>query len=269
MKNKLPIWKKINDSKSNVLYKPIYKTEIQKLGHMIKFESSIQPYFIIRPLSVYHTFINSQYGRFSEKSWKRKGLVICHGHNYFSDIIPKLKFVKNWYYVDIDRSVYPDYVADLSDMYHMRYFPNDYFHCVLTHFCFGFGNYSDTMKNIHFILKKNGIFVCPELPAGFIDLISNIEFNEILKKLLDIIPEEKLKFFKEELLRYGIITMESSDMIFHRNIMLNYHDVETDKYMDKISLYHTKKFLQDNNFEFVGTRALNGAKILFARVIKK
>ena len=202
---------------------------------MIEFESRIQPNLIIRPLSVYHTFIDKNYGFFSNKSAKRKGLALCHGHNYHLGVISKLKFVDNWYYVDISRATYPDYVADVSNIYQMEYFPNNYFDCVITMFCPISSNderrtqYPAMLENIQFILKKNGVLALTELPRLFYWFINDAEFDEIIKRLYEIIPEENLRLFKEQLLKDHMLLSDSSDRSFHMQLMLNYHGDEKKK----------------------------------------
>ena len=253
------------------------KTEIKKmekelvqfdqLKQIMRFEeSSLSPYYLSRPLSTFHVFINDPYrNEYGGKTYKRKGLVICHGHNYNNEIISKIKFIKNWYYVDANRGTNPDLVADITNEYHMSYFPDNYFDCVLSVNC-PVSSEQLSLIHIHRIIKKNGVFCTTGLPGLFFWFISDDEFNDLIQQINEIIPEENLKLFKKELLGYGILGPDSDTYSFYRNIILNYNGNDREemlKLIDKVSMNYTLRFLGKNNFEFIGIKS----GILFATPI--
>lgn len=244
---------------------------LQQLEHIIQYENTTDKNYILRPLSAFHVYVNWRYRYDPNKAAARKGLALCHGHNYNNEITTKLKFIKNWYYVDFNRFAYPDYVADITNEYQMNYFPNDYFWVALSIYCPVPRSYSEPdknnypfiLKNMHRIIKKNGLMCFTELPALFFWFVSDAEFDEIIRKINEIVPKKDLDNFRKEM-------SEVNDKSFYRGILMSaihkeMNDDQLHKYVDEISLHYTKRFLEQNNFEYLGKKSM----FLFAKPIKK
>lgn len=255
---------------SNTEGKQLPEENLRQLEHIIMYENRTDKNYILRPLSAFHVHINWYYQYDPDKKATRKGLALCHGHNYSNEVTSKLRFIINWYYVDGDKMAYPDYVADATNEYLMNYFPDNYFDAVLSVYCPVWSyyeqsknNYPLILKNVHRILKKNGLMCFTELPKLIFWFIPEEDFKEIINKINEIVSKENVEEFKKEVIG------DDPEMIPERNlyqeIMLNYlGDEKLTQYVESVSLHHTKRFLQEHNFEFVGIKSM----FLFAKPIK-
>lgn len=140
-----------------------------------------------------------------------KGLAICHGHasDYPTDILDKIGAVQDWYMVDIYRGALPDYWADASDPNDMAYFPDNYFDYVVTLFCpmttlYKELQYDKILRNIHRIIKKNGILVITELPSLFSRFLDKEQLKKMEQEVIKIISEKDLEIFRQNYIRHVI-----------------------------------------------------------------
>ena len=165
------------------------------MEHIIAYENKLDVREnIIRPLSMYDQNVPTN---------SKKGLAICHGHNYSNRDLAELKFIEYWYLVDIDYAAFPDYIADATDKNTMAYFPNDYFDCVLTIFCPVIDEnnkvqYTSMLKNIHRIIKKDGILASMELPLLFFRFVDENQFKNLVDEIKQIIPKEEIEKYKND-----------------------------------------------------------------------
>jgi len=248
---------------------------------MIRYENKTPKDIIMRPLSSFHVQYVDYKSQFGD-SYKI-GAEFCHGNNHYNDVISKLKFIKNWYSIDVDRSAYPDYIGNVSNVHEMNYFPDEYFDCVLTEYC-GLTEhdidatfihlFEQALKIFHRIIKKDGTVCLTELPSMSYYIMDNDEFNYVVNKVNDIVPKEKLLAQRDVLIKYGILNEKSNPTDFYVWILANYHLYpETTDLLDKLSLRYTKRFLKKNNFKFIGMKLFEfmntESKILFAIPINK
>ena len=239
--------------------------ELSQLEHIIKFEHQLYPFLLLRPLSAYHIFIKNQLPS-NKKRYFRKGLALCHGHNYDTDITSKIQFVKNWYYVDGNKSAYPDYVADITDGRSMYYFPNNYFDCVLYIYCPKDAELN-AIHHTHRILKKRGVLCFIYKSKGLFWYMTSNEFDDLIQKVQEIIPSKNLDMFKQKMLELGAIDPDIDNNNFYQEVIFNYHgegESELSKLINDISLDYTIRYLEKNNFKFINVKS----DILFASPIK-
>ena len=225
----------------------------------------------LRPLSVYHNMIKyfKEIG-YDDPKKLRKGLAICHGHNYSLEMFKKIKFINYWYMTDISIEAWPDYICDASNEKDMEYFPDNYFDCVLTVYCSYLDENSNIqfpniLKNIHRIIKKNGVILLTELPGLFYWLIDDLTFNEISDRIVEIIGKEALEIFKKHL---DELYQSFKYNIYHEILVRNYNGPNREElyeYVDKISVEQTKKILLKNNFEYMKIKG----EYLIAKPINK
>ncbi len=129
----------------------------EKIEHIKNFESnSAYSKNIIRPLSSLFDTIKKGDARLDSKI----GLIIGHGHNHPNEGFTKLKFVNYWYMIDIDASVFPDYICDAYNTKQLEYFPDEIFDYI-----YDLGGMSSIdvsmFDNFKRLLKKSGYFIAP------------------------------------------------------------------------------------------------------------
>lgn len=231
----------------------------KKLDRIISAEKTgILSAKIIRPLSLFHIFIKHNKSRDNKVLYK-KGLVLCHGHNHTNELVSQIDDIHYWYYVDNTLSVWPDYVADISDESAMAYFPNNYFDCILSLHCpvkniTNDGDrlqYPIILKNVHRMLKYNGRLVLTELPYLFYWFIPDTYLEIIIKKIHTIISDKDFESFKKDLLE---IEPNCTDKDVYFDLMVgNYTGTNYEilnRMLTKHSIRVSKSFLLENGYKF-------------------
>lgn len=226
--------------------------------------------YVLRPLSIFHKFIENEkkidieyYGGRHMKSF-RKGLALCHGHNYSNEYLSHIKFIKYWYMVDIDSYVYPDYAADIANEDNMSYFPDDYFDCVATIHC-PVTNirdkktiiiYDSILKNIYRILKPQGVALLRELPGLYFYFINDEQTQELINIIKKNITEKEFNEYKDKLMR-DYPDMDKQE-VYLQIFMLTYDGPNHEKLNKDIydfSIQATKKYLKKYKFRILREKA--------------
>lgn len=225
---------------------------------------------IINPLRIFSNHVERR-----NAGKNKKGLIIGHGHNHSNNIFFRIKNINYWYMVDRNISVWPDYLCDAADEEHMKYFPDESFDCVMTAYCGVLvkcrGNdrmqFVDILKNMHRIVKKNGIVAFAELPGLFYWFIKPHEYEEIVAFIKKTITTDDLQKFTDLLNEKKICKKGANDTeIYHEILVKNYrgpNKEELNGHIKKISIEYSKRFLLENNFEFVEIKN----KLLIAKPI--
>ena len=133
---------------------------------------------IIRPLSA----LNYHLEKINNGKKKKVGLMLCHGHIHGYKILENFKFIDYWYFVDINPTVYPDYVCDITNRRALRYFPNNFFDYIISAYC-PIGDlkkkYFQVMNNLKRTLKKNGTVISLELPTLFFHFFNEFQLGKV------------------------------------------------------------------------------------------
>lgn len=227
------------------------ENEMDKITkYLVEFEKN-SPYSknIFRPLSIFKYYINNIN---SPHSNKKIGLVLCHGHNHGIETIKNIRYINYWYFIDADSYSYPDYVCDITDVSALKYFPDDFFDCIVTAYC-PIGHLIDKyfilLNNLKRTLKKKSFFFSTEfeqLYFWFLDESIVIKITNYLTKHTNLSELEK---FKKE---FDYRSVDGLDKFIQDYIILAaYYKYFNPSLLKKIARNKIKLILKKNGFKFV------------------
>lgn len=226
---------------------------------------------INRPFSMFHnTSDDYEFHKFT-----KRGLAICHGHNHSMKTLKKIKFINYWYFIDMRPDTFPDYIADVADSESMKYFPDNYFYCILSEYCpvtninetFDKLQFIDILKNVHRILNNDGYLLLTELPGLFFHFITNQQYNEIIDKVYEILGKDIIiriieqsvddaRTLPEELRKDYLKDID----IFNQILMGAYtggpNSSEVNTYIKKISMKYTTNVLKKCGYKIIGNKGI-------------
>jgi hypothetical protein len=254
------------------------------MDHILKYEKDPQfAGYILRTLSSFHEFTNS-FGMcdsfydtdFIEKNtvikgegfikdvenkkkdYVKKGLAICHGHNHTNKFFQEIKSVHFWYMVDVNINAYPDYIANAADYNHMQYFPDKYFDCVLFPHCpivsCGKFQYLDMLKNVHRILKHDGVILLTELPMLFFNLLVPEQYDMLVTVTDSLIGIDNIEEYKKQYQLLWNSNYNDEKQLYASIFMDTYRGPGWEsyyKFLNEFALEFTKKILADLKFEYI------------------
>lgn len=226
--------------------------------HLMDFESnSSYANNIGRPLSIFKYYIK-KYGSISDS---KIGLALCHGHNHNHAILNNIKYIDYWYMVDIDSFSYPDYVCDIRDINALKYFPDNFFDCIISVYCpigFLYEQYFEILTSLKHTLTANGFFVSIELPSLIFWFLDQDQLEKIADDLYDNIYDKiddqhlimLFDQFKED---FDYQQLDGLPEHIQQYLIISaFYDSSNSNENLKINLIYTKKVLKNNNFRFVG-----------------